>query len=235
MKMRFICIIFLFAHLISCKKEKEEKKEIETSTVSDVEGNVYKTVKIGDQWWMAENLKVTKYNDGSLIAEVLDSENDTVWSNKTEGALYFNEINSSVLYNGLVLKDSRKVAPSGWHIPSDEEWKTLEKTMGMSSDEVEKTAWRGTNVGNKMTIKSSVGWPSASVLYGTNDFGFSAIPGGCVVYDGYKNKQGSMAFWWSSTSINDDFWYRYLDYQKSDVFRQHAYKKYGFNIRCIKD
>ncbi len=233
--LKYVWIFFLLITVFSCKKHKEEKKELETSAVSDIEGNIYKTVKIGDQWWMAENLRVKKYNDGSSILEVVELDNDSVWAKQTEGAFYYNDISSCFLYNGFAVKDVRKVAPTGWHIPTDEEWKTLEKTMGMNAEEANNTAWRGANIGDKMAIKSSIGWPSTSILFGTNEFGFTAVPGGNRGYDGYKNKQASMAFWWSSTTIDNHLWYRYLDYQKTEVFRQHIDKNYGFNIRCVKD
>jgi uncharacterized protein (TIGR02145 family) len=235
MKMKYMCILFLFVNILACKKKSEETKEIERSTVTDIEGNVYQTVKIGDQWWMAENLKVKKYNDGSSVNEVLDMEHDSIWRKKLDGAFYFNNISSCILYNGFVVKDARKIAPEGWHIPSDEEWKTLEKTIGMSSSDAQKTAWRGTDEGNKLTSKYSAGWPSTSILLGTDEYGFNAVPGGNRVYDGYKNTKGSMSFWWSSTSKGADIWYRYLDYQKTSIFRHYVDVHYGFTIRCVKD
>lgn len=234
-KLAFVFLTVLFFNFISCKKKTEPKIAPETSTVVDVEGNIYKTVKIGDQWWMSENLKVKKYNDGSLVTEVIENDNDTIWAQQTSGAFYYNAVNLSVLYNGFVVEDSRKIAPAGWHIPTDEEWKTLERTIGMNENEVEKTAWRGTIEAEKLIIKSSVGWPTQSLVFGTNESGFTAIPGGCRTFDGYKNLTGNMAFWWSTSTFNNELWYRYLDSQQKKVFRQHTYKNYGFNIRCVKD
>lgn len=99
--------------------------QLETGKVTDIDGNTYKTVKIGNQWWIAENLKVTHYRNGDAIPEVTDNEQ---WKNLNSGAYCAydnNESNAAVygyLYNWYAMNDSRNIAPEGWYVPSDEEW-----------------------------------------------------------------------------------------------------------------
>ena len=232
----FQFILFIvFVTLNSCKKTDEATKTNETSTVTDIQGNVYKTVKIGDQWWMAENLKVKVFNDSTKISLVSVNSNDTIWSNKKIPAICVVDSTFGALYNWYVVNDSRKIAPKGWHIPSDEEWKTLEKTLGMSNDEVSKTAWRGANEAEELIIESSKGWQIPTIAFGTNSSGFSALPSGCRVFNGTINSEKNTAFWWTSTTSNSEAWYRYIDGQQKKIFRQHTYKEYGFSIRCVKD
>jgi uncharacterized protein (TIGR02145 family) len=232
-------IYFLFMLLVvmtACDKEAIEVKPLEYDTVTDVDGNTYKTVKIGNQWWMCENLKVEHYNDGSVLNFIDINTNDTTWSNATEGSFCF--INDSIygkLYNYQAVSDSRNLAPAGWHIPSDEEWKTMEKHIGMSDIEASNLAWRGTNQAEKIVIKSSVGWPAASLLFGTNEVGFSALPGGVRVIDGSTNTFQTTAFWWTRTLESNKAYYRYIDFQHKKIFRQRTYPQYGMSVRCVKD
>jgi uncharacterized protein (TIGR02145 family) len=140
-----------------------------------------------------------------------------------------------MLYNWFSVIDSRKLAPAGWHIPTDDEWKTMEKTIGMSAEAANETAWRGTNECEKIIPKSSIGWPGTSIVFGTNESGFSALPGGCRLFNGEINNESNCAFWWTSTADNNEAWYRYIDRNNKKIFRQHTYQKYGLSIRCIKD
>ena len=229
----FFGIFFLI--VVSCKKEEQKVSEPQTGTVTDFDGNTYQTVKIGNQWWMAENLKVKTYNDGTPINEVLATDGDSIWANQTNGAFCTVNVGYGLLYNCFTVKGTRKIAPAGWHIPTDQEWKLMEQEIGMSEEEVDKTAWRGTYEGEKLMVKSSIGWPTTSIAFGTNESGFSALPGGCRLFSGEINSASSTAFWWTSTSSGEEVWYRYLDYQKTGVFRQHTYKRYGMSVRCVKD
>jgi uncharacterized protein (TIGR02145 family) len=222
--------------LTACEKETIEVKPLEYGSVTDIDGNTYKTVKIGDQWWMCENLKVEHYNDGTVLNFIDMNIHDTTWSNATEGSYCF--INDSIygkLYNYQAVSDSRNLAPAGWHIPTDEEWKTMEKHIGMSEVEASNLAWRGTNQAEKLVIKSSIGWPVASLLFGTNEVGFSALPGGVRVIDGFTNTSQTTAFWWTSTLESNKAYYRYIDFQHKNIFRQSTYPQYGMSIRCVKD
>ncbi|MCK4448089.1 MAG: fibrobacter succinogenes major paralogous domain-containing protein, partial [Candidatus Marinimicrobia bacterium] len=133
----------------------------ETGTVTDIDGNTYQTVKIGDQWWMAENLKVTHYRNGDPIPNVTDN---TDWSNLTTGAYCNYDNNASYvttygrLYNWYTVNDSRYIAPSGWHVPTDEELKELEMYLGMSQSQADYTGYRGTDEGGKLKETGTTHW-----------------------------------------------------------------------------
>ena len=210
--------ILLLLGIMSCAKEDVATSTPEYGSMTDIQGNTYKTVKIGNQWWMAENLKVTVFNDKTTIDSTAYCIYDT-----TLGALY----------NWKVI-DS--IAPKGWHIPSDEEWKTLEKTLGMEKAELEKTAWRGTNEADKLLAKYKAPTESELYAFGTNESGFSGLFAGCRLFSGAINQEKNTAFWWSSTPFTgNEAWYRYIDANQKKIFRQHTYTNYGFSIRCIKD
>ena len=219
-----------------CKKDNETIKSIETGTVTDIDNNVYKTVKIGNQWWMAENLNVKNYSDGYAIPKG-DQSN---WNTDVNG-LYSNisEINPTpgLLYNWHTINNSHKIAPAGWHIPTDDEWKELEKYLGMSQSNVDKTSWRGTNEGDKLKMEARKGWTDFENVWGNNESGFSAVAGGCRLFNWTLGSTNNWTgFWWTATDHPDNkAWYRYLDYKKSNIFRYYDYKNYGFSIRCVKD
>lgn len=243
------CAFFL---LIACEKEKVETKP-ETGTVKDLDGNVYQTVKIGTQWWMAENLNVKRYRNGDSISYMGDAYEKTLdsakWVNSVSGAYCKGRID--YLYNGYTVLDQRNIAPEGWHIPTDEDWKELEKHIGMSQSEIDKMNWRGTNEANKIRLYSTAYWansPDPYEIWGTNESGFTALPNGCVVVsartvlDGlpkvsarYSSSSDEMGFWWSSSIEGNQLWYRYLDKNKGGVFRYFGPMNYGFSIRCVKD
>ena len=192
-------------------------------TVTDIEGNVYKTVTIGTQVWMAENLKTTKYNDGMAISYVPDT---IEWTNLTSGAFcwYFNDINNKAKYGGLYNWSSvntGKLCPSGWHVPNDTEWTILETYLG------------GNNVaGDKM--KATIGWYNDG--NGTNISGFSGLPGGARSNIGKFGNISKMGMWWSSSDYNaTSALYLFLDYSIDDVYNVNGYKGNGNSIRCLKD
>jgi uncharacterized protein (TIGR02145 family) len=224
---------FLFS-FFSCEKKTTQNSELEYGTVTDVDGNIYKTVKIGNQWWMAENLKVTSYNDGSKINEILSTQNDSIWKNLDSSALCKIDDRYGLLYNWNAVSDVRKIAPKGWHIPSDEEWKILESSVGMTQIEADKTSWRGIDQAEKLLIKSSEGWTN-SVIFGTNSFSFTALPSGCRLFNGLIQNNSDAAFWWTSTQKENKAYYRNLDGQHKQIFRYFTYKNYGFSVRCVKD
>ncbi len=204
------------------------EKEIQTGTVTDIDGNTYKTVKIGDQWWMAENLKVTHYRNGDAIPKVT---NNNVWSGLSTGAYceYDNNSENVVtygrLYNWYAVNDSRNIAPTGWHVPTDAEWQTLvdflggEKVAGGKLKEAGKTHWYSPNAG------------------ANNGSGFAALPGGHRNYNyGFFHSVGCYAAFWSSTELTSfSAWYRYLFYLYSEVPRHDDDKRCGFSVRCVMD
>jgi len=228
-------VILLLLLVQACKKDTNKEIIIERGTMTDIDGNLYQTVKIGDQWWMAENLKVEHYRDGSLITEIATTEADSVWSQSLGAYCSFEDSTYGHLYNHFAIEDINQLAPEGWHIPSDEEWKTLEKTIGMSSQQADALAWRGTNEGEILMNKALVGWPQASLAFGSDLYGFAALPGGCRLQNGFTNTEKNTAFFWSSSADGNQAWYRYLDAQKKTIFRQQTYRSYGMSIRCIKD
>lgn len=189
-----------------CKKE--EESNVETGTVTDIDSNVYKTVKIGNQWWMAENLKVTRYRNGDTIDSIRRIDIDgkgyfpdsSLWAQDSTGLrvlLYSSSLKKEVyLYNGNVATDTRNICPEGWHLPTDEEWKELEINIGLSASEAEKMLWRGTNEGRKLKVDNSKNWFTQikrhltynDNLWGTNDFNFSAVETGCMFINGLMIK-----------------------------------------------
>jgi uncharacterized protein (TIGR02145 family) len=194
----------------------------ETGTVTDIDGNIYQTVKIGNQWWMAENLKVTHYRNGEAIPNVTD---DVSWNSITTGAYcnYDNDVNYVAtygrLYNWFAVVDSRNMAPTGWHMPSDAEWQTLIDYLG------------GLSVaGGKMKETGTLHW-NAPNTGATNESGFTALPGG------YRSgSMGGDAYFWSSTQYDSGAAFRrFLYFNNSAVERYFAGKGDGFSIRCVKD
>lgn len=219
-----------------CQEEVVPPRVIETGSVTDVDGHIYKTVKIGNQWWMAENLAVSHFNDGTNLAYIETSSLDSIWSNTPNAAYTFiNDGQYGNLYNFAVVGNTKNIAPDGWHVPTDEDWKTLEKEIGMSAEETQSLGWRGNNEAEKLTSLYSAGWPAGETLFGTDDFGFNGKPGGVRVFNGETNFQGNTAFWWTATTNGNEAWYRYIDANQTRIFRQHTYKGYGMSIRCVKN
>ncbi len=211
----------------------------ETGTVTDIDGNVYKTVKIGNQWWMAENLKVTKYSNGEAISHVSDQSQ---WEGLNTGAYcYYNNDTSYVstfgsLYNWYAVNDSQHIAPEGWHVPTDEEWKLLEKYLGMNQSEVYGTGWRGTDEGGKLKESGTSHWfgPNEGAA---NESGFTGLAGGSryLTNTGYCNIGESAFFWSSSEGNSDNAWYRSLYFHNSNIYRYSYPKKCGYSVRCVRD
>ena len=205
--------------------------------LTDIDGNTYQTVKIGNQWWMAENLKVTHYRNGHAIPNVTG---DTEWSNLTTGAYcnYDNDDNNAdtygSLYNWYAVNDRRNIAPYGWHVPRDADWKTLEMYLGMSQSEADDTGYRGTDEGGKMKETGTTHWDSPNTG-ATNESGFSALPGGYLTNNGNYISMGRRAKFWSSTDYNSyTAWYRYLNCHHSEVDRGYDAKQYGLSVRCVR-
>ncbi|HUV29537.1 MAG TPA: fibrobacter succinogenes major paralogous domain-containing protein [Acidobacteriota bacterium] len=210
-----------------------------SGTVTDIDGNVYQTVTIGTQVWMAENLKVTHYRNGDQIPNVTDG---STWSGLSTGA-YCEYDNNPVnvatygrLYNWYAVDDSRNIAPAGWHVPTDEEWKQLEMYLGMSQAEADAFGWRGTDEGDKLKEAGTSHWisPNAGA---TNESGFTALPGGYRSWNGTFSNLGSSAYIWSSTEYSFSYaWTRGLNYGGSQVLRNVNYSRHhGFSVRFVRD
>jgi|GEM_PF-1318188 len=213
------------------------------STVTDIDGNVYNVVAIGDQCWMAENLKTSQYQDGSSIPNETE---DNTWVELASGAWAHYNNNSQYdaiygkLYNWYAVSDPRNVCPTGWHVPTDAEWQQLEAALGMPSTELAQTAFRGgaQNVGGKLKSAGTQYWYTPN--YGaTNESGFSGLPGGFRNTNGANGGYLVMEFqslWWSSTESDLDWaWFRKIHYNFNSVYRLTEFKSNGFNVRCVKD
>ena len=205
----------------------------------DIDGNIYETVHIGDQLWMAENLKVTHYRNGDNIQYIL---NDNDWCCEEIGkyGLYDN-IPENVdtygyLYNWYAIDMETGICPEGWHVPTDDELQELEISIGMDPEEANSTGWRGIDEGGKMKLSGFEYWwePNTGA---TNESGFSAIPGGYRFSNtGEFNLMGSYAYLWVSSDLGASNAYaRYLSYEYATIYRNVTNKQFGFSIRCISD
>jgi uncharacterized protein (TIGR02145 family) len=196
-------------------------------TVKDIEGNIYRTVKIGDQVWMAENLRTTKYNDGQDIPL---GPIGSAWGNLTAPAycwLYYNPANGETygaLYNWYVV-DTGKLAPSGWRVPTNEDWIELAEYLGGEAV-----------AGGKLKERGTSHWfsPNAGA---TDEYSFSAISSSTMNYDGYKFYiLGDSCYYWSAEEFDaSDAWVRQMACDTTALNAFHAYKTYGRSIRLIKN
>ncbi len=212
--------------------------EPDCGPVTDIDGNVYGTVIIGDQVWMVENLQVTHYRNGDPIPIVT---NTAIWAALSSGGCcnyQYDEHNVAVygrLYNWYAVNDSRGIAPEGWHVPTDEEWKQLEMYLGMSQSDADATEWRGTDEGGKLKDTGIVYWdgPNSGA---TNESGFSALPGGYCHSNGLFSDEGAFAYFWSVSELSTyNAWNRYLGYHTSGIGRYDYGKQGGNSVRCVKD
>ena len=192
-------------------------------TMTDIDGNTYKTIQIGSQTWMAENLKTTRFRNGDPIPLVTGNDQ---WKTLTTAAYcnYDNEEDYSLiygrLYNGFAVNDSRNLAPQGWHIPGDAEWTTLENSLGGYS-----------SAANKLKETGTSHWNNG---IGTNESGFTALPGGFrdgTIYGGPFYNLAIVTYLWSNTlSGTTNMYYRSLMFN-----RPFADRHYGMSVRCVKD
>ncbi|HPG39199.1 MAG TPA: FISUMP domain-containing protein [bacterium] len=206
--------------------------------VSDYDGNVYKTIKIGNQWWMAENLRVKHYCNGEPIAHVTA---DSVWRYLKNGAYcYYNNDGSNAadfgaLYNWFAVADNRKLAPAGWHVPTDDDWKQLELYMGINPGVINLNL-RGFDEGGKLKQAGTDYWLSPNEG-ATNASRFSALPGGGRRGYTFHHKNVYAYFWTSSEEDERSSFGRRLSYNDKKIERLYSYesKISGFSVRCIKD
>ena len=199
--------------------------------LTDAENNTYTTVYIGTQQWMAENLKVTKYNDGTPIPNITDN---TEWYNNTTGAFsyYNNDVANNAkygkLYNWYAVSPTtnvnKNVCPTGWHVPTDAEWMVLTDYLG------------GSNVaGGKMKEVGTTSWNSPNTD-AMNTSLFTGLPAGYRNNDGYYYNIGFYGYWWSSTEGSaSNAWYRNLDYNDGIANRNNTNKEDGLSVRCLRD
>ncbi len=212
----------------------------------DPDGKSYAIVKIGDLTWMAENLAflpaVNKSDTGSEFLKlyyvygyedtIVSAAKNTV-NYKTLGVLYNWPAAMNTAGSGnLTGVREQAVCPAGWHMPQDDEWKTLEMSLGMNLADADSVDWRSSgSVGEK--LKSSVGWINDSV--GSNASGFTALPGGYRnLHGGYRNID-NYALFWSATLSDTAAWYRSLGINIEGTYRLMTLKSHGMSVRCVKD
>lgn len=216
---KFLFTFFMFAFIFYFNVN------LSISQVTDIDGNLYQTVKIGNQEWMAENLNVEHYRNGDIIPQVQDEWD---WGELTTGAWCYydngteNGKTYGKLYNWYAVNDSRGLAPEGWYIPDDSEWKTLEDTLG------------GYLVGGGK-LKANLLWEKPNTG-ATNETEFSAIPGGLRTnygeFDGINNYN---CFWTLSEGNHNDAWTRVIFFDNSDIYRDYYLKPFGLSVRCLKN
>lgn len=236
--------VFLFAVVTACDKSDDPGGDTPSNeTVKDADGNVYNTVKIGNQVWMVENLKTTKYNDDTSIPNVTDND---AWADLSTGAYCnYDNLESNVatygrLYNWHAV-NTGKLAPAGWHVPTDDDWTILENYLianGYNYD--------GTKEDNKIAkslcaktnwaLSSEAGTPGASPE-NNNSTGFTALPGGGRYnFSGTFFHIGKGGYWWSSTKLGEgNASIRGLNWSNGGLYIGSGYMNDGYSVRLIKD
>ena len=225
----------------TCGADSVHNPEVAYGSLTDQEGNIYKTIIIGTQEWMAENLKTSVYRNGDAIPAVNDNAQ---WSNLAIGARCYyinddqNDCPYGMLYNWYAVSDARNVCPAGWHVPSEDEWTILINLMDPNA------------AGGSQTNTAGGPLKSSGFLYwdfgntgATNSSGFSALPGGFRYADGsFDNAQnqydgiGKIAKWWTSVEFNTiQAKSRYLNFLNSGAYPNTDLKEFGNYIRCVRD
>lgn len=207
----------------------------DTDTVTDYEGNTYVTVEIGDQWWMAENFAATKFIDGTAIPNVTDGDE---WGELTTPAYCWYDNDEATykdtygaLYNWYVV-ETGKLCPTGWHVPTNDEWTELIDYLGGDSI-----------AGGKLCKTGNPPWPDPNTG-ATNESGFSALPGGSRVIDNHF-PCGGVCFtgfefvgaWWTSSEYSStEAWsLTLIRGDKIEIFRGRSIRQNGYSVRCVKD
>jgi uncharacterized protein (TIGR02145 family) len=219
----YIISIGAIGVLISSCSKADKSQE----TVTDIEGNIYQTVTIGTQVWMAENLKTTLYNDKTIIPLVTDS---LAWDSLTSPGFCWYGNNKSgnkdtygALYNGFAVSTG-KLCPVGWHIPDKDEWEQLRNFSGDTLTAGGQLKEAGTD----HWLKPNIGADNSS--------GFEALPSGIRYFEGsFSSISYYTAFWSSLETGTDQLWYLSLYHGDATASMNHVSKRYGLSIRCVKD
>jgi len=228
--LRMILVILMYVSIVGCQKDENEPYQV----VADIDGNVYQTVKIGNQLWMAENLRTTRYRNGDSIFHVKEAD---TWNLKPQGAwCNFDNFDRNdkiygKLYNGYAVQDSRNIAPIGWHIPSADEWWELNlyvsahtgKSGSLAKALASITSWQVTPVVNT----------PGDDFKNNNSSGFNGLPGGFRESSGtfFNESIGQDGYWWSTSEM---IWN--LNYNNPDInILNENIRNRGYSVRCIKD
>jgi uncharacterized protein (TIGR02145 family) len=253
-------------HLTGCEKSgfenetdpyippADEEKVIIIGELVDIDSNVYKTVAIGKQVWMAENLRTTRYSDSTAIG-FPDGDND-LWKTDTGGAYawYNNEEPNKDLYgavyNWYAAANARNVCPAGWRVPNNTDWELMESSLRKEyslsnnrdsinglGNKLKSCRQVGSPLGDDCDTTADPSWRPHNLHYGTDDFGFSALPEGSRSSSGvYISNPGTYGHWWSSTgSDQEKAFVRYITYDHGALFNTTASKAKGYSVRCIKN
>lgn len=232
---RVLLAELLMLLLLNCKKDTDNpivpvlfNPNLTYGTMTDKDGNIYKTIKIGSQTWMAENLRTTKYRNGDPIPNITDYY---IWRDLTSGAYGVSDVRNAVvyghLYNWYAVSDKRNIAPAGWHVSTDNEWTTLIHYLGDDSI-----------AGAKLKENGNGHWLTP-VVAGTNEYGFTALPAGSRWNDGSFSVIGYVGLWWSVSEDNSaNAWVREMSgtsYVTKFYGLDGTGKNFGYSVRCVKD
>ncbi len=219
--------------------------------VIDIDGNFYSTVIIGEQEWMAENLKTTKYRNGIPIE--YPGTNNNAWENNSIGAYGWQENDISwkesygALYNWHAVNNSNGLCPTGWHMPSDAEWDELKdylvaqgfpnsNAINGAGNALKSCRQVSSPLGGDCATSEHPRWDYHSTHFGTDEFGFSALPGGFRYIDGSYYTTGVYGYWWTATEgSSSEAWGRRLFHVSGEIQRYIFDRNFGFTVRCVKD
>jgi uncharacterized protein (TIGR02145 family) len=252
MQLKLVLSVLLIIFVSFQLKSQHLNRKLSYGIVSDIDGNTYKTIQIGTQVWMAENLRTTKYGDGSNIPVVADesqwednwnnekplSQPMMCWYNNDQATYTANKFGA--LYNWYAINPAtngnKNVCPTGWHVPTDADWTTLTTYLGGEYD-----------AGGKLKSTGDTYWYAPN-KGATNTSGFSGLPGGyrtgrpSLMISFRNNKtfdeESFKGGWWSSMEVSTDTnlaWYRYLGYNYVGAGRDKAVKVNGYSVRCLRD
>jgi uncharacterized protein (TIGR02145 family) len=219
-------------------------------TVRDIDGNLYQAVRIGNQVWMAENLRVTRYNDRSVIPKITSHATwDSCYYTFTPAYCYYNNTTNAdsikkfgALYNWYAV-NTGKLAPAGWHVPTDSEWTVMEKYLVLNGYNWDgtKDASQGNNIAKALAAKTDWCTDTTTGTIGNdltmnNSSGFSALPGGYRYYNGYFLYQSNNGNWWSATEFTPSYaYYRFLFFANYLLSRSYDLQGCGFAVRLVRD
>jgi len=239
-------IILLQADIIAGDNNKQHvNQNKDHGLITDIDGNRYKTVVIGSQVWMAEDLRTTRYNDGTPIS--YPGNDNVAWSLNQTGsyAWYDNdpEIKHSygALYNWYAVSSNR-LCLTGWRVPSDKDWTVLTEYIASLGNEdignmLKSCLQKDSPLKGDCDTHEHPRWRQNSIHWGTDDFGFAGLPSGVRSSAGDYHAIGRYVIYWTSTQSSDNNgWSRGLDYKFGNVSRtQHYSKSFGFSVRCVRD